>query len=97
MTLNQNSNSIPLSFPLLLKKLKHIFLYNLLLSVYLPPAATDSQESRLFLHFDRLLCQIIGGFLVVLALPVISANEKMSSATQICTRAAKEIKCAVCK
>lgn len=92
MTLNQNSNSIPLSFPLLLKKKpKHIFLYNLLLSVSLPPAVTDSQESRLFVHFDRLLCQIIGGFLGVLALPVISANEKMTSVTQICTRAAKEI------
>lgn len=91
MTLNQNSNSIPLSFPLLLKKLKHIFLYNLWLSVSLPPAVIDSQESRLFLHFDRLLCQIIGGFLGVLAFPVISANEKMSSVTLIYTRAAKAI------
>lgn len=72
MTLNQNSNSIAPSFPLLLEKLKHIFLHNLWLFVSLPPAVTDSQESRVFLHFERLLCHIIGAFLGALALKVCS-------------------------
>ena len=46
------------------------------LSVSLPPAAVRSGESRLFLHFDRLLRHIIGGFLRAPALkgcPLLSA------------------------
>lgn len=39
--------------------------------VSLPPAVIDFQSrSQLFLHFDRLLCHIIGGFLGALALKV---------------------------
>lgn len=62
-------------------------LSNLCLSVLLPPAVTDSQESCVFLHFDRPIRCIIAGFSgsgsIKGLFPVISTNRKMSSISEM--------------